>query len=104
MCHSREPRTPCVPFQLELFTQGGHSLRGIRIPADSMNLTHSTDLQEEGQEGPIINQKFTCTLSVAITLGDISRELENKVFLRIFMHCEPIRSHHLRSHDPHMSY
>ena len=46
MCHTRELRTPCVPFQLELLTQGG-------IPAGSMNLTPSTDLQEEGQEGLI---------------------------------------------------
>ena len=29
---------------------------------------------------PIINRKFTYTPSVAITLGGVSRELENKVF------------------------
>ena len=41
---------------------------------------------------------------MAITLGGISWELENKVFPRVFMHCEPIRSHHLRSLDSHMSF
>ena len=98
---------PMCPFS----TQGIHSrrtfLQGIRIPADSMNLTPLMDLLEEGQEGPyypIINRKFTYTPSVAITLGSISRELENKVFLQVFMHCEPIRSHHLRSRDSCMSF
>ena len=52
MCHSREPRT-----HVSLFNSS-YSLKedipqGIRIPAGSMNLTHSTDLQEEGQEGLI---------------------------------------------------
>ena len=31
-------------------------------------------------------------------------ELETRVFPQVFMHREPIRSHHLRSHDLHMSF
>ena len=34
----------------------------------------------------------------------IAQELENRVFPKIFMHHEPIRSHHLRSHDLHVSF
>ena len=31
MCHSRKPRTPCAPLQLELSTQGGHSLKEVEF-------------------------------------------------------------------------
>ena len=37
-------------------------------------------------------------------LDCIARELETRVFLWVFMHCEPIRGHHLRSRDPHVSF
>ena len=37
-------------------------------------------------------------------LDCVARELENRVFPQVFMHHEPIRSHHLRSHDPHTSF
>ena len=45
--------------------------------------------------------KITYTPWAASMLDCVLRELENRVFsLRFFMHCEPIRSHHLGSHDP----
>ena len=37
-------------------------------------------------------------------LDCIARELETRVFARVFTHCWPIRGHHLRSHDPHTSF
>ena len=37
-------------------------------------------------------------------LDCVSQELENRVFPQVFMHRKPIRSHHLRSHDPHMGF
>ena len=37
-------------------------------------------------------------------LDCVAWELENRVFPRVFMHCEPIRGCHLRSHDPRMSF
>ena len=37
-------------------------------------------------------------------LDCVSWELENRVFPRVFAHHEPIRSHHLRSRDPHMGF
>ena len=37
-------------------------------------------------------------------LDCVARELENRVFPRVFMHCKPIRGHHLGSHDPHTSF
>ena len=37
-------------------------------------------------------------------LDCIARELETRVFPRVFTHCEPTRGHHLRSCDPHMSF
>ena len=33
-------------------------------------------------------------------LDCVSRELENRVFPQVFTHHQPIRSHHLGSHDP----
>ena len=37
-------------------------------------------------------------------LDCVARELETRVFSQVFMHHEPIRSHHLRSHDPHAGF
>ena len=37
-------------------------------------------------------------------LDCVAWELENRVFPRVFMHCEPIRDHHLRSRDLHVSF
>ena len=37
-------------------------------------------------------------------LDCVSRELEKWVIPRVFAHREPIRSHHLRSRDPHMGF
>ena len=37
-------------------------------------------------------------------LDCIARELETRVFPRVFTHCEPIRGPHLRSHDPRASF
>ena len=34
----------------------------------------------------------------------VTRELENRVSPWVFMHREPIRSHHLGSHDLHMDF
>ena len=50
------------------------------------------------------NSKITHTPWAASMLDCIVRELENSVFPQVFMHCEPIRSHHLRSHDQHASF
>ena len=83
MCHSREPRTPCVPFQLKLFTQGGHSSKGLEFLQVPQTLPFSGPSRgrPRGPCYPIINRKFTYTPSTAIALGGISRELENRVFL-----------------------
>ena len=43
--------------------------------------------------------KITYTPWVASMLDCVARELETRVFPRVFMHREPIRSHHLRSCD-----
>ena len=37
-------------------------------------------------------------------LDCVAWELENRVFPQVFTYCEPIKSHHLGSHDPHMSF
>ena len=37
-------------------------------------------------------------------LDCVARELENRVFPQVFTHCGPIRSCHLRSRDPRMSF
>ena len=37
-------------------------------------------------------------------LDCIAWELETRVFPWVFTHCGPIRSHHLRSHDLHVSF
>ena len=37
-------------------------------------------------------------------LDCITWELETRVFPQVFMHGRPIRSQHLRSHDPHASF
>ena len=44
--------------------------------------------------------KTTYTPWAASMLDCVSRELENRVFPWVFAHRKPIRSHHLRSHDP----
>ena len=43
--------------------------------------------------------KTTYTPWAASMLDCVLRELENRVFPRVFAHCEPIRSHRLRSRD-----
>ena len=37
-------------------------------------------------------------------LDCVAQELENRVFPRVFVHCEPIRSCHLGSRDLHMGF
>ena len=37
-------------------------------------------------------------------LDCVAWELENRVFPQVFTHCEPIRSRHLGSHDPHADF
>ena len=48
--------------------------------------------------------KITYTPWAARMLDCVSWELENRVFPQVFMHCEPIRSRHLRSHDLHAGF
>ena len=48
--------------------------------------------------------KITHTPWVASMLDCIAWELENRVFPQFFMHREPIRSRHLRSHDPRVGF
>ena len=48
--------------------------------------------------------KITYTPWVASMLDCIARELETRVFPQVFTHCEPIRSCHLGSHDPHTDF
>ena len=48
--------------------------------------------------------KTTYTPWAASMLDCVSQELENRVFPWFFMHCEPIRSHHLRSHDSRVGF
>ena len=48
--------------------------------------------------------KITYTPWAASMLDCVSRELENRVFPRVFVHRKPIRSHHLRSCDLHMGF
>ena len=48
--------------------------------------------------------KITYTPWAASMLDCVLRELENRVFPRVFTHCEPIRSHHLRSRDSCMGF
>ena len=44
--------------------------------------------------------KITYTPWAASMVDCVARELENRVFPWVFTHHEPIRSHHLGSHDP----
>ena len=37
-------------------------------------------------------------------LDCVAQELETRVFPRVFTHCKPIRGHHLRSRDQHVSF
>ena len=48
--------------------------------------------------------KITYTPWAASMLDCIAWELETRVFPQVFTHCKPIRSHHLRSCDPHMGF
>ena len=48
--------------------------------------------------------KITYAPWAASMLDCISQELENRVFPQVFTHREPIRSRHLRSHDPYMGF
>ena len=48
--------------------------------------------------------KITYTPWAASMVDCVARELENTVFPQVFMHREPIRSHHLGSRDPHMDF
>ena len=48
--------------------------------------------------------KTTHTPWAASMLDCVVWELENRVFPWVFMHREPIRSHHLGSCDPHMGF
>ena len=48
--------------------------------------------------------KTTYTPWAASMLDCVSQELENRVFPWVFAHREPIRSHHLRSHDSHTGF
>ena len=48
--------------------------------------------------------KITYTPWAASMLDCVLQELENRVFPWVFMHREPIRSHHLRSRDPHVGF
>ena len=48
--------------------------------------------------------KTTYTPWAASMLDCVSQELENRVFPQVFVHREPIRSHHLRSHDSHVGF
>ena len=48
--------------------------------------------------------KTTYTLWATSMLDCVLWELENRVFPWVFVHREPIRSHHLRSHDLHVGF
>ena len=48
--------------------------------------------------------KTTYTPWTASMLDCVSRELENRVFPRVFAHRKPIRSRCLRSHDSHVGF
>ena len=48
--------------------------------------------------------KITHTPWAASMLDCVARELKNRVLSQVFMHHEPIRSHHLGSHDPHAGF
>ena len=48
--------------------------------------------------------KITYTPWAASMLDCVAWELETRVFPWGCMHCEPIKSCHLRSHDPHMGF
>ena len=51
-----------------------------------------------------INQKLLTLLGQPSCLTASHGELKNRVFPRVYAHCEPIRRHHLRSHDSHMGF
>ena len=48
--------------------------------------------------------KITHAPWAASMLDCVAWELENRVFPQVFMHHEPIRSHHLRSCDPRVGF
>ena len=48
--------------------------------------------------------KITYTPWAASMLDCVSWELETRVFPQFFTHHEPIKSCHLRSHDPHVGF
>ena len=62
------------------------------------NKEANTDLEQRNKS------KTTYTPWAASMLDCILWELENRVFLWVFAHCEPIRSCHLRSRDPRVGF
>ena len=51
-----------------------------------------------------INQKLLTLLGQPSCLTASCGELKNRVFPWVFVHREPIRRHHLRSHDSHVGF
>ena len=95
-----------VQLQIELSLQWRHLpyqiafLLGLwTLPAHfTNNKEANTGLEQRNKS------KITYTPWAASMLDCIVWELETRVFPWVFMHCEPIRSCHLRSHDPHMVF
>ena len=68
-------------------------------------LVHFTNNKEANKGLKQRNKsKITYTPWAASMLDCVLWELENRVFPRVFVHCKPIRSHHLRSHDLHVGF
>ena len=51
-----------------------------------------------------LNREINQKLLTLLGLDCVAWELENRVLPRVSTHREPIRSHHLRSHDPNMGF
>ena len=95
-----------VRLEIELSQQWGHLPYQVAFLLGPWTLlTHFTNNKEANMGLEQRNKsKITHTPWAASMFDCIAWELENRVFPRFFMHCEPIRSCHLGSHDPHTGF
>ena len=95
-----------VRLEIELSQQWGHLPYQVAFLLGLWTLlAHFTNNKETNMGLKQRNKsKITHTPWAASMLDCVAQELENRVFPWVFMHHEPIRSHHLGSRDPHVGF
>ena len=95
-----------VRLQIELSQQWRHLPCQIAFLLGLWTLlVHFTNNKEANMGLEQRNKsKITHTPWAASMLDCVAQKLENRVFPQVSMHCEPIRSCHLRSHDLYVGF